>query len=73
MDTMALRRVYVWEFPVRLYHWVNASAVVVLGVTGYMIGRPLWVPTGIEEASFGFSFGWVRFIHFVAAWVFAFN
>ena len=73
MDTMALRRVYVWEFPVRLYHWVNALAVAALAVTGFMIGRPLWLPLGIEEASSSFFFGWVRFIHFAAAFVFFFN
>jgi len=34
-------RVYVWELPVRFYHWVNALCVVVLIATGYMIGNPL--------------------------------
>ena len=72
MDTLALRRIYVWELPVRLYHWVNALAVTALAVTGYMIGRPLSLVSG-GEASFSFFFGWVRFIHFVAAFVFFFN
>lgn len=72
MDSAALRRVYVWELPVRLYHWINALAVTVLAVTGYMIGRPLSVPVS-GEASFSYFFGWVRFIHFVAAYVFFFN
>jgi Ni/Fe-hydrogenase 1 B-type cytochrome subunit len=72
METMALRRIYVWELPVRLYHWVNALAVTALAVTGYMIGRPLSLVSG-GEASFSFFFGWVRFIHFVAAFVFFFN
>jgi len=73
MDTIALRRIYVWEFPVRLYHGVNALAVTALAVTGYMIGRPLALPISGGEASFSFFFGWVRFIHFVAAFVFFFN
>lgn len=65
-------RVYVWQIPVRLYHWVNALAVLVLCVTGYLIGNPLIHPaTG--EASFNYSFGWVRFVHFAAAFVFFFN
>jgi Ni/Fe-hydrogenase 1 B-type cytochrome subunit len=72
METAALRRVYVWELPVRLYHWVNALVVTTLAVTGYMIGRPLSLPVG-GEASFSYFFGWVRFIHFVAAYVFFFN
>ena len=72
MDTLALRRIYVWELPVRLYHWANALAVTALAVTGYLIGRPLSLVSG-GEASFSFFFGWVRFIHFVAAFVFFFN
>lgn len=36
----SLREVYVWELPVRIFHWVNATAIVVLCVTGYIIGNP---------------------------------
>ena len=68
-----LRRVYVWELPVRVYHWVNALCIVVLGVTGFMIGRPITLAGPTQEASFGYFFGWVRFIHFGAAFVFFFN
>jgi Ni/Fe-hydrogenase 1 B-type cytochrome subunit len=35
------RRVYVWELPVRVYHWINAVALVVLCVTGFLIGAPV--------------------------------
>ena len=35
------RRVYVWELPVRVYHWINAVALVGLCITGYLIGRPI--------------------------------
>lgn len=65
-------RVYVWEFPVRLYHWVNALCIVTLVVTGFLIGRPL-LPQPGGEASFSYLFGWIRFIHFVAAFAFFFN
>jgi CheY-like chemotaxis protein len=27
--------IYVYEWPVRLWHWVNAVAILVLAVTGY--------------------------------------
>lgn len=67
-----VRRVYVWEIPVRLYHWVNALCVVVLCATGYLIGAPLAIQRA-REASFSYWFGTVRFIHFVAAFVFFFN
>jgi Ni/Fe-hydrogenase 1 B-type cytochrome subunit len=72
MATTTMERVYVWQLPVRLYHWVNALCVLALCVTGYMIGRPLSLPT-TGEASFSYFFGWVRFVHFVAAFVFFFN
>jgi Ni/Fe-hydrogenase 1 B-type cytochrome subunit len=35
-----IRRIYVWELPVRFYHWINAAAVMVLVGTGIIIGRP---------------------------------
>ena len=66
------RRVYVWEFPVRLYHWVNALCVVMLCATGYLIGRPLAI-TYSSEAYQQYWFGTVRFLHFVTAFVFFFN
>ena len=43
-----------------------------LAVTGYIIGRPMTGPS-CGEASFSYLFGTVRFIHFVAAFVFFFN
>ena len=32
---------YVWEVPVRIWHWVMALCLVVLWTTGYLIGSPL--------------------------------
>jgi len=66
------RRVYVWEFPVRLYHWVNAICVVALIVTGFLIGAPTTIQNA-DEAYRQYWFGTVRFVHFVCAFVFFFN
>jgi len=66
------RRVYVWEMPVRVYHWVNALCVTVLVVTGYIIGKPVSIGYS-AEAYQQYWFGTVRFTHFVAAFVFFFN
>lgn len=66
------RRVYVWEFPVRLYHWVNALCVLVLIGSGYVIGRPVAISYS-GEAYQQYWFGTVRFLHFVAAFIFFFN
>lgn len=65
-------RVYVWELPVRFYHWLNALCVAVLCVTGYMIGRPVSLATA-GEAYQQYWFGTVRFLHFLSAFVFFFN
>jgi len=61
--------IYVYEAPVRLWHWVNALAIVVLAVTGYLIGAPLWTTTG--EATDTFVMGYIRFVHFAAGYVLA--
>ncbi len=65
-------RVYVWELPVRLYHWLNALCVVVLCVTGFLIGHPLAISYS-TEAYQQYWFGTVRFLHFVFAFLFFFN
>ena len=66
------RRVYVWEIPVRAYHWINALCMVALCATGYLIGHPIRISYA-QEAYQQFWFGWVRFIHFSAAFVYVFN
>ncbi len=65
----AVRSIYVYEAPVRLWHWMNALSIVVLAVTGYFIGQPL--PTMSGEASSHFLMGYIRFAHFAAAYIFA--
>ena len=61
--------VYVYEAPVRLWHWINAAAIVVLCITGYFIGSPL--PSVPGEASANFLMGYIRFTHFAAGYVLA--
>lgn len=60
--------VYVWELPVRIWHWTMALCMSVLAVTGYLIGSPPEAVGG--EASQHFLFGYIRFAHFAAAYVF---
>lgn len=66
------QRVYVWEQPVRWFHWINALCIVVLGVTGWLIAHPPALMSS-AEASFSYWFGTVRFIHFATAYVFTAN
>ncbi len=64
--------VYVWEWPVRLFHWLNFLCITVLCITGYLIGNPVAI-NSISEASYQYWFGNIRFLHFVTAYVFLFN
>jgi Ni/Fe-hydrogenase 1 B-type cytochrome subunit len=57
---------YVWEWPVRLTHWVNATSIVVLAFTGLYIGHPF--VTAPQTADY--VMGWTRFVHFVFAYLF---
>jgi len=79
MTTMATKShsepaVYVYEAPLRLWHWINALSIVVLCISGYLIGSPL--PSLSGEASGGYSgeahyvMGYIRFAHFAAAYIF---
>jgi len=60
--------VYVYEAPVRIWHWINAAAIMVLCITGYFIGSP---PPSMQiaEATHQFVFGYIRFAHFAAGWI----
>jgi len=61
--------IYVYEAPVRLWHWGNVLCITILAVTGYFIGSP--PPTMPGEASDSFLFGYIRFAHFAAGQVLA--
>lgn len=63
------QNVYVYEAPVRIWHWVNAFSILTLALTGYFIGSPL--PSVPGEASAHFLMGYIRFIHFAAGQVLA--
>jgi len=61
--------VYVYEAPVRIWHWVTVASILVLCVSGYFIGSP--VPTQPGEASDNYLMGYIRFAHFAAGYVLA--
>jgi Ni/Fe-hydrogenase 1 B-type cytochrome subunit len=60
---------YVFEVPVRIWHWVHALSITVLAITGFLIASPL--PSMSGEASDSFLMGNIRLIHFITAMVFA--
>lgn len=59
-------RVYVWEFPVRLTHWVNVIAIITLVFTGFAIGNPFLYSVKPDS----FLMGTFRFIHLLAGYAF---
>ena len=61
-------RVYVWEVPVRITHWVIAGSIVVLSATGFYIGYPFVTVSG--PAGQHFLMGWVKVVHGYTAYVF---
>lgn len=65
----SIKSVYVYEAPVRVWHWVNALAITVLALTGYFIGVPL--PSTPGEASDHYLMGYIRFTHFATGYVLA--
>jgi len=67
-----LRRVYVWELPVRIYHWLNALVIIALIITGFLIGNPPALQSS-REAAQQFTMGYIKTIHFIAAYIFFFN
>ena len=63
------RRIYVWEAPVRIFHWLNVLSIIALAGTGIIIANPPAIMSG-TEATNQYWFGITRFVHFVAAYVF---
>ena len=71
METRNFKRVLVWEAPVRFFHWLNVLSVVVLTITGFLIANPPAILSSAEATNLH-TFGLIRFIHFIAAYLFFF-
>jgi len=56
-------RLYIWQIPVRVTHWVTAGAIVLLSVTGLYIADPFLIPAGGDLMST------IRMIHIITALV----
>ncbi|CAH2602745.1 hydrogenase 1 cytochrome b subunit [Rhodovastum atsumiense] len=68
-DEGELPSAYIHDVPSRIWHWVNALCIVVLAVTGYLIGTPL--PSAAGDTSSLYVMGWIRFAHLATGQVFA--
>jgi Ni/Fe-hydrogenase 1 B-type cytochrome subunit len=65
---VSLERVYIWELPVRLVHWLLFFSILTLAATGYYIGHPFISAPG--AASQHFIMGTMRSVHLYASVVF---
>src|SRR5579864_5318678 len=50
---------YVWQYPLRLFHWGMAISIAALAFTGYYIHHPFIV----GQVNRPFLMGWLRFVH----------
>lgn len=60
---LPLREIYVWELPVRIFHWVNAFCITFLIITGLIIANPPAILQGVGAQQMGYWFGYVRLFH----------
>lgn len=60
------KRVYVWEIPVRLTHWIFVLCILAFSFTGIYIGNPFIHALSSKQH----IMGWMRFIHFIAGYLF---
>jgi len=65
---MQYKHYYAWSILLRLFHWGFALSIVTLVVTGFYIHFP-WTNTLIEGNS-SFPVATMRYIHFIAGFVF---
>lgn len=61
------RYVHVWDWQLRVLHWLWVLLILVLAATGLCISQG-WVLWHGDLAN-GFAFGWIRLVHYVAGWL----
>jgi Ni/Fe-hydrogenase 1 B-type cytochrome subunit len=50
---------YVWPYPIRLFHWGMVISIAILSFTGYYVHSPFIV----GQVQYPFMMGWFRFVH----------
>ncbi len=65
---MAYEKKKCWSILLRLYHWAFALSIVTLCITGFYINNP-WTKS-LTEGSASWPMAYMRFVHFVAGYVF---
>lgn len=65
---MAYEKKKCWSVLLRLYHWAFALSIVALCITGFYINSP-WT-SSLNEGSASWPMAYMRFVHFIAGYVF---
>ena len=60
---------YIYEAPVRIWHWATALLILALCLTGYFIASP--PQSSVGDTSTLWGMGQLREWHFIAAWLLA--
>jgi Ni/Fe-hydrogenase 1 B-type cytochrome subunit len=68
VTTFNFKRVYVWERPVRFFHWTTVISTLTLIITGFIIADPPAINRNVEAIN-SYWFGYVRLTHFISAYV----
>lgn len=68
-----LNKIYVWELPIRIFHWVIVTCILILFTTGLLIGSGGIGFLNIEDPATSDAMTLTRYIHFFAAIVFVLN
>ena len=67
------KKLYIFSPSLRIWHWVNFIAIMVLFFTGLYIGTPYFTTSVGYEATYAYeknvTMGLVRFIHFSAGYI----
>lgn len=69
MKTVERRVYYLFSPWLRIFHWVMVDSIIILFVTGILIGKPLQI-LALEPTQTSMLMDWVRNIHFLAAYAF---
>jgi Ni/Fe-hydrogenase 1 B-type cytochrome subunit len=59
-------RIYVWQWPVRVVHWIIFATIISLSITGYYMHDPFIIPRGRTA----YVMGTMRFVHLLSGFVF---
>ena len=69
MKIQKRREYYLFSPWLRIFHWIMVDSIIVLFVTGILIGKPLEI-MALEPTQTSMLMNWIRNIHFLAAYAF---